>query len=276
MIYLIIIGIFIVLIFIRKLFKIPRLGNMVLVTGGIKTGKSMLSVHLVNKLYKKQRFKWKIKCFFLKIFKFLKIKKFIDKPYPEEPLIYSNIPLNIPFVPLTEKIIQREERLNYGSVVYVCEASLVADSMTFKNDLLNEQMLLFNKLFAHETKGGYIIYDTQSISDNHYAVKRCLNSYLYIHHTIKIPFFCIMYVRELKYDEDGQSINNFDTDVEEKLKRIIVSKKVWKMYDCYCYSILTDNLPIDNQLTTADNLKAEKIISFKKYKSLLKGKNDEN
>lgn len=270
MIILILIGVLILFFVFRRLFKIPKMGNMILITGGIKTGKSMLGVHLTLRLYKKQHRKWKIKCFLIKLFKRLKFKKYIEKQLPEEPLIYSNIPLAVPYVPLTDAIIRRQVRVNYNSVFYICEASLVADSMTFKDALLNEQMLLFNKLFAHETKGGYLIYDTQSISDNHYAVKRCLSTYLYIHHTIKLPFFCVMYVRELKYDEDGQNMNTFESDVEDSLKRIIVSKRVWKKYDCYCYSVLTDDLEKASEVVETDSLKADNIISFKKYKTLLR------
>ena len=77
---------------------------------------------------------------------------------------------------------------------------------------------------------------------------------------IQLPEEIQKIVDEVKEKEDQEFKQII---VEEKLKRIIVSKKVWKMYYCYCYSILTDNLPIDNQLTTADNLKAEKIISVK-------------
>lgn len=75
----------------------------------------------------------------------------------EKPLLYSNIPLAVDgFTPLTLDLIQRKERFRYGSVIYVCESSLVADSMSFKDPLLNENMLLLNKLIAHETRGGYI------------------------------------------------------------------------------------------------------------------------
>ena len=133
---------------------------------------------------------------------------------------------------------------------------------------MNEQLLLFNKLIGHETKGGYIVYDTQSINDNHYAVKRCVTEYYYIHHMVKwIPFFLIAYVRELRYSDDHQEFNVYDEDVEESLKRVILSKRVWKKFDCYCYSILTDDLPVNANLVdgkTLPDLKAADIVSFKR------------
>lgn len=266
----------IVLIFlICRVRKIPKLGNMVLVTGGIKTGKSTLSVHLALRTYKKQVRKWKIKKFFIRLFKKLKFKKFKNRELPEKPLLYSNIPLKTAYVPLTKKLLLREERFAYGSVCYVCESSLVADSQSCKGktgEEINEDMLLLNKLFAHETKGGYIFYDTQSIYDNHYAVKRCLSTYLYIHHTVKVfPFFILAWVREMKFSEDSTVVNTFDDDVEEKLKLILIPKKVWKKFDCYCYSSLTDNLELNDKVQYPESLKAEDIISFKDYKKLKKG-----
>ena len=150
---------------------------MVLVTGGVKTGKTTLSVRLVYKTWKKQVLKVRIQNALLSVFKFLGFKKFKDVEKKPLPLIYSNIPINMPYVPLTQKLIQREERFVYGSVIYVCESSLLADSMSFKDEYVNEQLLLLNKLIGHETKGGYLFYDTQAIGDNHFSIKRCLSTY---------------------------------------------------------------------------------------------------
>ena len=132
-------------------------------------------------------------------------------------------------------------------------------------------MLLLNKLIAHETKGGYIFYDTQSIMDNHYAVKRCLSTYFYIHHMRKIPFFCLAWVRELKFSDDNSAVNTFETDIEDTLKLVIIPKKVWKLFDCYCYSALTDHLPVVDKTVKVHKFgdkKARKIISFRKYQSI--------
>lgn len=255
--------------YIIKLFKVPKIGCVAMVTGGVKCGKSMLSVHLAKRKYKAQYRKWKIRCFFMRIF-------FKDKPQPEKPILYSNVNLaGIPYSLLTTDMILRKVRPAYGSVVYIQEASLLADSMYFKDMEINERLLLFNKLFGHETHGGYLIYDTQSIQDNHYAVKRCLNSYFWIHHNVKIPFFVILYVREFFYSEDNSAVNTIADDVEENLKRIIVPKRVWKMYDAYCYSAFTDDLPVQtderfNKIVKfkSVDLKTYKVISLKKFKTI--------
>lgn len=259
--------------FVAYKLKIPKCGNMILVTGGVKTGKTTLSVHLVRRLWKKQKMKVRIENALLRVLKIF--PKWRGKEKKPMPLIYSNVPLSIPYVPLTQGLLERQERFVYGSIIYCCEASLIADSMSYKDDFVNEQLLLLNKLIAHETRGGYIVYDTQSISDNHYAVKRCLSSYFYIHHAVKIPFFVLMYVRELKFSEDNSAVNTFDSDVEDSLELVIVPKRVWKLFDCYCYSALTDHLSVVDKTVVARSLKATSIVSFKKFKNLFGGKKNE-
>ena len=262
-----------------KIFKIPKIGCIGMVTGGVKCGKSMLSVWIAVRKYKSQRRKWRVRCFILKA-----VNKLFRKSLklPEEPLLYSNVKLaGVRFTLLTTDVILRKIRPAYGSVVYIQEASLLADSQYFRDMTVNERLLLFNKLFGHETHGGYLIYDTQSIADNHYAVKRCINSYFWIHHNVKIPFFCLLYVREFFFSEDNSTINTVGEDVEDNLKIIVIPKRVWKMYDAYCYSAFTDDLkvsrddifiPIPRMFKRAD-LKTRRLVSLKKFNSIEEYKN---
>lgn len=272
---LILIGVIILIIAIFKIIKIPKFGNMTLITGGVKTGKTTMSVWLAYRQYQRQLRKYYILNYIIyPVFHRLPFKwaKRLNKK--EKPLFYSNIPIAIKgYVPLTTDLIERRTRFRYGSVIYMCESSLVADSQCIKDAIINEEMLLLNKLIAHETKGGYLFYDTQSISDNHYAVKRCLSSYFYIHHSKKIPFFVLSWVRELKYSEDSNEVNNFGTDVEDTLQLVIIPKKVWKLFDCYCYSALTDDLPVEENekiVNITDSKKTKKIITFRNYKTIPK------
>lgn len=248
---------------------------MTLVTGGVKTGKSTMSVWLAVRQYWRQLRKYYILNYVIyPAFHRIPFGPFRRMRRREKPLFYANIPIAVKnFVPLTLDLLERRQRFRYGSVIYVCESSLVADSQAIKDALVNEEMLLLNKLIAHETKGGYIFYDTQSIMDNHYAVKRCLSSYFYIHHMRKIPFFCLAWVRELKFSEDNSAVNTFDTDVEDTLQLVIIPKKVWKLFDCYCYSALTDGLPVVDRTVPVfkyGDKKARKIVSFRNYKSIPK------
>ena len=258
---------FFVMKFIKK-FKVAKIGSLCLVNGGVKCGKSTLSVSIVRSEYKSRVRRVKFMNFFKKLF---------HKPLKELPLIYSNVPLACPYVPLTDDLLLRKTRFVYGSVIYCQEASLVADSQLIKDMDINQRLLLFNKLIGHETKGGVVVYDTQCINDLHYSIKRCLSNYIYVHHLVKwIPFILIAYVEENRYSDDNSVVNVQDKDVEEKLRKIIISKRNWKYFDCYCYSVLTDDLPVEktvvkNNLQTQD-LKARRILSFRLS---LKGVNHE-
>ena len=265
----------VLLFFYFKIRKIPKFGNMVLVTGGVKTGKTTMSVWLAYRQYRRQLRKYYILNYFIHpVFHKLPFKWCKRLKKREKPLFYANVPIDVEgFVPITFDLLERTKRFRYGSVIYLCETSLVCDSQCIKDPLLNERMLLLCKLIAHETKGGYMFLDTQSISDNHYAVKRTLSTYFYIHHTTKIPFFCLSWVRELKFSEDNSAVNTFEEDVEKTLQLVIIPKKIWKMFDCYCYSVLTDDLPVVDQTVDVSDMsdkKARKIVSFRNYKSIPK------
>lgn len=236
-----------------------KTGSMVLVTGGVKTGKTTLGVHLAIKNHKRSVFRY----YFRKLF----------HKNEEFPYLYSNIPILYKYYkPLQKAHLERKLRFEYRSVIYICEASLVADSMSFKDKNLNERLLLFNKLIAHETKGGMLIYDTQSIADNHFAVKRCLSSYFYIQKSFKwIPFFIAMRICEYRYSDDGSVVSVSDKDIDYDTRWCLIPKRVWKRFDCYCYSIFTDHLDISHLKVgklTKNDLKAKKIISFKEYDTL--------
>ena len=85
-----------------------RCGNMILITGGIKTGKSMLSVSLAFHLLRSQKIKVflynTVGRFFIKLFH--PKRKFEKKP---KPVIYSNVPLRCDYIPLTTFCFIRKE-----------------------------------------------------------------------------------------------------------------------------------------------------------------------
>ena len=253
---------------IYKRFKHLKLPNVVLITGGVKTGKTSLGVCLSIKNHKKVIRRYYVRKFFRFIFTLGKAEK------EEMPLLYSNIPLKYKYyVPIKKEHLLRQERFNYKSVIFLSEGSLIADSQYLSDKNVNEQLLLFNKLIGHSTKGGMLIYDTQCLSDVHYAIKRCINSYLWIHSNTKVPFFMFYKLRECVYSYDNSSINTFDDDVDKSVYNLLVSKRVWKKFDCYCYSCLTDDLPHPYELIKKCDLdymdlKAHNIISFKEFKGL--------
>ena len=179
------------------------------------------------------------------------------------PLFYSTIPVAFPHVRLSLELIERKERFAYKSVVWIDEATLLADSQLYKDAELNAQLLEFCKLFGHETKGGCLFFTSHCLTELHIAMRRASSEYFYVHSLIKwLPFFLIATVREERYSEDGTSVNVYDHDVEDHLKRVIIPKKVWNYFDCYCYSILTDHLPVAKNVVNPTDLKADYVVSF--------------
>ena len=244
-----------------KIRKNLNIDAITLVNGGVKTGKSTLSVYLAIKHYKKSLFRWKVRKFFGK--------------QDEKPLLYSNIPLKADYVLLSNEVLLRIKRIPYGSVVYIGEFSLVADNKFFKtaSALQIESLMLFIKLFGHETGGkGKMFIDTQCISDLPVDVRRCLNRYLWIERSIKwIPFIIVIKVRELMYSEDNTSVNVFNSDIEDNTKVLIISKSIWKKFDYCCYSVFTDDLDPSNKVIdgkSLTSLKALAIPSFKTYQTI--------
>ena len=117
--------------------------------------------------------------------------------------------------------------------------------------------------------------DTQSVNSLHYGFKKNVSRNLYIYHLTKwIPFFLVFKVRELFYSDDNSVINVSNTDMEDDMKYLLISKKVWKKFDCYAYSSFTDNCNVVTNECDRDNkrdLKVYDLVSFRNFKTI-KGK----
>lgn len=271
---------------IMKHFKIPHLNALNLVTGELKSGKTIASVTLSLKEFKKRKFIVKLINYFRKLF---------GKDLFEVPLLYSNIPLNCDYVPLTRDLLLRKKRFAYGSVVFIDELSFTADKMLFKSvnkngdvEDIQVECKLFFKLFGHETAGysavghGVLVANTQSISDCSKEVRACLGRVLYVQEVsapFYIPFFAICSLREERYTEDGTAVNSYNEDLELSMRKFLFLKSKFKYYDSACFSLLTDNLPIENSVIHGKDLphlKTNNIVSFdKNYELAIKGENNE-
>lgn len=242
----------------HKFFKVPRFSAVTMITGGVKSGKSALSVHFAVREYKRSLFRYRLKKLFCKIF---------HRSAPERPCLYSNIPLRkIEFVPLTVDILLRRQRMAYGSICLLDEASLVADSQLIKDKKINVQLMLFFKLFGHATHGGKCFVNSHCLSDLHYSLKRVTSAYYYVHHLSKFPFISSFKLREERFSDDGTVVNAYSEDVDKSLLRVLMFNSVFKKYDAYCYSVLTDGLKVCRNtrlLKRMSSLKTRKIVSFR-------------
>lgn len=248
---LICIGVIVLYILYRKNFKILKVPSVCLITGGVKTGKSLLSVNLSIKDFKRRHRKWWFVTHILRKDKeeplyytnvtisFKNIKYLLDKDCFMKPHRLDRCIVRIDLNHLTRKV-----RFNYGSVIYIQESSLMADSMDFNDKKRNVELSLLNKLVAHETRGGALYYDTQSPLDNHYSLKRVASTYFFIQKNINFFLFHVLYVREMINTENG--VNDFNDDVDTTTRKVLIPFWYHHKYDRYEFSYLTDDLPLNN------------------------------
>lgn len=261
-IILVLVGIFLLHLY-RKHFKSIILPNVLLISGAVKSGKSLLSVHYARKVYRRNLFSYYVGCFFNKLFH---LGKDLEKP-----MLYSNIKLaRTDFNLLSMDIILRKVRIPAKSVVLMDEASLIADSMMYQDKEINNALTLFVKLFAHYSHNGTLIINTQSVADLHYSFKRCINQYLYVSKRLKLPFVSVLWVREMFYASDNNTINTSNSDVDDGLKKILIWNSSYRLYDSLCYSSFTDYLPVKvcytyEKMSKDDDLKCYCLVSFQDF-----------
>lgn len=235
----------------RKNFKRMVVGSVCLLTGKPKTGKTLCCACLSGKDFKRRHRVWWFK------------KKILLNRDLEEPLFYTNAAysfgnlkrelsgkkkphrLNRCIKKLDLGHLERNYRFNYGSVIFIDESSLLSDNQDVRNQVRNVELSLFNKLIAHETRGGALYYDTQNIQDMHYACKRCCSNFFFIQKSINFWLFRILYVREM-ISEDLGGQNNFNDDVDLTTRKVLIFRWWYKKYDRYYFSFLTDKLKAKN------------------------------
>lgn len=276
-------GIFLLWFFIFKV-KHLKTPDVYCVDGGVKTGKSLVTVYLAVRQIKKNKRKVAFANFFRRIANLhRKIHMKPIKPLRAKPMLYSNMPLRcIKYNDLTLEIIYRKVTIPYLSVCLIDEASLLADSMTgapttkdkkAKYDEINERLSLFLKLYGHYSHGGSCFYNSQAIVDLHFAFKRCTSTYLFIAKNRKFPFYCLLDVREMIHSEDGDAVNSITADIDVDNKPLFLLKKYYKYYDRYYLSCLTDELPtlVDYEVVKLDkkaSCKPHQIVTLSNYKTI--------
>lgn len=235
--------------------KILRVDSILEINGPVGSGKSSTGLQITkNKMFLK-RCKYYSHKYFLDYvchpIKFFinpqkRIKEINEREYP---LLYSNVPLyKIKYVPVELDIFKRQNyRFAYDSILYVNEASLIANSMSYKDEEINQGLTLFVKLIRHEMRGSGLcmVLDTQSPDDLHYSADRSINQALWIEKSLSLPFVRLVWVREIAVNRKNTT-NVYVDDVKEdsSLRLIFVWKSIFKNYDTHCYSILTDDLPV--------------------------------
>lgn len=254
-----------------RFFKMFRLKNIVFIDGGLGTGKSLLSVSIAVRVYKRNLRHYKVQKAVLGLLSAIpKCNERLQQL--EEPRLYSNIPLRgIRHTPLNVDLLTRKTRFAYNSVVLIDELSIIVDQFDYKDRELSDNLRDFFKMYRHECGNkSLLVINSQSTADLHYSIKSVLSDYLYIHHKTKLPIFSLLKVREMAYSADKEAshiVNNESDDVDANLRSMLVLNRYFRMYDSRCYSILTDGLPVENDylvLEKSDSLKTDKVLTFKK------------
>ena len=216
--------------------RAPYIGCLTLITGALKSGKTLMGLRCALRKYKMARLIWKLKC---------RWRRLIKQKEPEEPLFYTNIAVaGVHFVPVTLDILYRRVRVAHKSVMFLSETSLIADSMTVRDALLNEEINTFFKLYGHESHGGKCIIETQNVLDNHYAIKRCLTFYYNIDANFTLPFFKLVRFYKVFYSDDDTVRNVVSLNSKVDYSYMLIPKSMFTRYDSYTYSWLTDDLPL--------------------------------
>lgn len=253
----------VLLIFIAVKSKRISAATVVFVSGALKTGKTQLTLWQAYKDYQKRYYAWWLGYLFK------------PRQRPDKPIFYSNVQLNLPqhvkVCWLTQDHLLRKTRLSRNCTTFIDEAAFVARSSDWVDKDVSDVLTDFIKLYAHETWGGAIYLDTQNIADLHHSLKRCISTFFYIHRSNKsLPKFCILHLKEMCADpvNADQSLDRVSSDgsndIVTTLRWTLVPKKVWNWYDCFTYSALTDNLPLDAQLQPrTTKLKTKQVLRLK-------------
>lgn len=281
------------------IFKVKHLktSDVYFVDGGVKVGKSKVSVMLVVKRIFVNRLRAHFRNGLIWLLNRRRVhynKKHPNTPkvlreYEEIPMLYSNMPLyKVKYNHFALEILELKWRMPHGSVVLLDEASLIADSMTAYGktktqqeivDYVNEKITIFLKLFGHATHGGLCVYNSQNVVDLHFGFRRCTSTYLMLINRRRFPFFNLISCREIVHDESGDLTNTVTKDVEDDSKPLFVSNKWHKYYDRYYLDILFKHLPkmvnydvkIENK--RKHRVELEEIVTLGNYK-MIKEYND--
>ena len=213
--------------------------TVLLFTGGLGSGKSLVSSGLALKLLKKNRFK----VWWYNLMPWHRNKR-------PRPLLYSNIPFRISrkewATQLTASHMLLTSKIIPMSVVFVDEISLFLDQMTVKFPA-SENVEEFATLFRHYTKGGYLVMNTQNSNKVNFHFRYCVNEALNLMHFKKwLPFFPVFYsvrVRNISLADDIKSIEQGNKEDNMRLMFGLMPGKLVKRYDTYCFSERYSSVP---------------------------------
>lgn len=227
----------------------------ILFTGGIGSGKSLSSVKLAIKLYKKNLFRYKLN----KLIRQRKCQK-------DKPLLYSNMPIKLGknkyCCMLTKDIITLKERIPQNSVILIDEMTAICTQYNWNNEEIKYHLNEFIQFFRHYI-GGYLITNAQSESEIVKQVRSKLNSYYWCFNFQKFLCFYRLRVLHLQVSENEVALNQDFIEKNTKWTYGILTKMYNSRYLKNRY-LNIDKLSDNKEF---HSLETNKIIRFENYNS---------
>lgn len=195
-------------------------------TGGLGSGKSMLSTETAIKLLRRNRAK------------VARYNFFHPKDKKEKPLLYSNIPIRVSSREwaqvLTAEHLLLRARIVEKSVTYIDEVGSFANQFQFKArnmEIFDE----FVRFYRHYTKGGYLVVNDQCSENVVLQIRRRINTvFNLMHFRAWFGLFYTVRCRNMSVSEEIKTIEEQNTEDNTKLIFGFLQPK-WR-YDTWCYS----------------------------------------
>lgn len=218
-------------------------------TGGLGSGKSMLSTETAIQLLRRNRRKiWRYNIFHPK-----------DKK--QRPLLYSNIPIRISKKEwaevLTAEHLLLRARIREKSVVYIDEVGSFANQFQFRDQ--NIQIFdEFIRFFRHYTKGGYLVVNDQCSENIVLQIRRRINTvFNLMHFKPRLWLFYTVRCRNMSISEEIKTVEQQNTEDNAKVVFGFLQPK-WR-YDTWCYSERYNSVP-DVPLNPHVALKTNRLL----------------
>lgn len=251
-------------------------------TGGLGSGKSVLSDKTVNKKIKYVsflRFRRNIKIRFLNLFRSKANKKPIFK---YKPMVYSSIPLRFRrfiwskrewAIQLTYEHLMLVRKLVPMSITYVDEIGSFANQFEFKNPNILDNFNEFIRLYRHYTLGGFFICNDQCSENIVLEVRRRINTVFNLcnfRRIIIIPFLLSIYWVKCRNISISEEIKTIETmNKEDNMRNVFGFMPRRWMFDTYCYSVRYNSVPYKEE-DLYEELKTHHLLDFPKEKKVKK------
>lgn len=223
-------------------------------TGGLGSGKTLLSVVMAKKLLRKQNFKYRtLAQIKYNIYRGLVFwKKLPKKEYPKVYL-FSNIPILLNkkqqrySLVLTKEHLLLQERLPLHSVILLDEVGSFASQFDFNQNNVIKVFDEFVRFYRHYTQGGYLIVNDQCSENINLTIRRRINIVHNLSNCLVIfKRFCFYYDRQINISEEIKTIDTAQLDSQsvdtQDNKRLCFKILPPKCYDTYCYKHRYDSV----------------------------------